>query len=80
VALLAATGRASGSEASVIFFGAGLLFMIALLCFAQLAAHRWARTGGGRLALTPVRAGVLTWRDIAAAAFWSWSCWQPAAS
>ena len=59
VALLAATGRASGSEASVIFFGAGLLFMIALLCFAQLAAHRWARTGGGRLALTPVRAGVL---------------------
>jgi hypothetical protein len=59
MALLSASGRVSSAEASEIFFGAGLLFMVALLCFARLVIHGVARPGGDRLVAGPVRAGLL---------------------
>ena len=39
--LLAMAGRVTGEAASGIFFGAGLLLMISLLCFARLLAGYW---------------------------------------
>ena len=58
-ALLVLSGRVSSSEASGIFFGAGLLLMVSLLCLARLAVNGFSRSGGGRLAAGPIRAGLL---------------------
>ena len=58
IGLLAVSGRASGEAASGIFFGAGLLLMISLLCFARLLVH-FLGSAAGRSATGPVRAGVL---------------------
>jgi ABC-type lipoprotein release transport system permease subunit len=58
VALLAMSGRVTGEAASGIFFGAGLLLMISLLCLARLLVQFLAGAGT-QPAAGPVRAGVL---------------------
>ena len=58
IALLAFSARATGEAASGIFFGAGLLLMISLLCFARLLAQ-FLGNAWGQAATGPVRAGVL---------------------
>ncbi|MEI8243814.1 MAG: ABC transporter permease [bacterium] len=57
IVLLALFGRASGAAASGTFFGAGLLLMISLLCFARLLAH-FVGGAAGCPATGPVRAGL----------------------
>lgn len=57
VALLASSGRVSASEASGLFFGAGLLLMVSLLCLAKWLALKL--DGGARSVAGPLLAGVL---------------------
>ena len=72
IVLLVMAGRASGEAASGIFFGAGLLLMVSLLCFARLlvnylnmalgpgrAGAPGARGTHEAIATGPIRAGVL---------------------
>ncbi len=66
IVLLVFSDRATGEAASGIFFGAGLLLMISLLCFARLLVKGLdTALGPGRAGATvavvtgPVRAGVL---------------------
>ena len=66
IVLLAFSGRASGEAASGIFFGAGLLLMISLLCFARLLVHLFdTALGPGRAGATVARAECGELRRIA---------------
>jgi ABC-type lipoprotein release transport system permease subunit len=57
IALLAFSGRAFGEAASGIFFGAGLLLMVSLLCFARLLVQFLdSAPGPGRAGATVARA------------------------
>lgn len=58
-AMLASSGRASSADAAGIFFGAGVLLMVGLLCAALLATHALSLASHRRPASGPVRAGLL---------------------
>jgi putative ABC transport system permease protein len=55
IALLAAGNRADAATAAGIFFGAGLLLLLSLLCWARLLAHFLGSSGA---ATGPVQAGI----------------------